>query len=108
MAPAKCPRCGFDDVIEKKVDKLIRGGNDAAVVNILADVCLHCGEQMYSLDTALQFDYIREKLSNQQVDDFQPMGRFFHIPAGYGEKESEERRKELLKSFDSAPLDKTP
>ena len=104
----KCPRCGFDDVIEKKVDKLLRGGGDAAVVNVLAHVCLHCGERTYSLDTALRFEYIREKLANRQVDDFQPMGRLFHVPAGYGERESEEKRKELLKSFSSTPSDKAP
>ena len=53
-------------------------------------------------------EYIQDKLANRQVDDFQPMGRLFHVPAGYGERESKEKGKEMLKSFSSTPPDKTP
>ena len=104
----KCPRCGFDDVVEKNVEKLLRGGGDVAAVVVPANVCLHCGERTYSLDTVIRFEYIQDKLANRQVDDFQPIGRLFHVPAGYGERESEEKGKEMLKSFSSTPPDKTP
>jgi YgiT-type zinc finger domain-containing protein len=78
----KCPRCGFDDVVEKKVEELLRGGGDVAAVIVPACVCLHCGERMYSLDTAHRFDKIRKQLANGEVDDLQPMGRLFRVPAG--------------------------
>ena len=41
----KCPVCG-GEVIEKEVEKLLRGGNNTAVLRVRADVCLHCGERL--------------------------------------------------------------
>lgn len=90
----KCPRCG-GEVVEKSTEKLLRGGANTALVSVVAGICLRCGEQMYPLDIALRFDYIREKLARQDVGDFQPIGRFFRVADGYGESEA------LLKGFDS-------
>ena len=85
MALDKCPRCGFDDVVEKKVEKLLRGGEDAAVVTVAAEICLHCGERIFTSDTFLRFDQIRKKLASRQVEDFQPLGRYFRIPASFAD-----------------------
>ncbi|MFN3466422.1 MAG: YgiT-type zinc finger protein [Candidatus Brocadiales bacterium] len=38
----KCPICG-DELVEKKVEKLLRGGHHTAVLKVKADVCLHSG-----------------------------------------------------------------
>ena len=103
MALSKCPRCGFNDVIEKKVDKLLRGGDDAAVVNILADVCLHCGEQMYPPNTAHRLDHIRRKLGKGEVEDFQPIGRYFRVPDSLADEEDSEKVRLPTKLSDPYP-----
>ncbi len=43
----KYPVCG-GELVEKEVEKLLRGGVNTAVVKVGAEVCLHCGERFYS------------------------------------------------------------
>ncbi len=43
---------------------------------------------MFSKDTILYFDQIREKLASEQVEDFLPLGRSFQVSARYGDKPS--------------------
>ncbi len=76
----KCPVCG-GDLSEKDVEKLLRGGVNLATVKVRADVCLRCGERLYSRATISRFEQIRAKLANQEVDEFHPLGRSFQIPA---------------------------
>ncbi|MBN1901019.1 YgiT-type zinc finger protein [Candidatus Sumerlaeota bacterium] len=75
---SKCPVCG-GEMVEKEVEKLLRGGANTAVVTVRAEVCLHCGERLYSKETISQFEQIRAKLERQEVKDFQPMGRSFQV-----------------------------
>ena len=88
MALDKCPRCGFNDIIQKKVDEVLHGGDDAAVVNVTAEICLHCGERIFAAETFYRFDEIRRKLTTGQVKDFQIVGRYFRVPAGLGDTEA--------------------
>jgi YgiT-type zinc finger domain-containing protein len=74
----QCPTCG-GELVTKEVEKLLRGGNHTAVVRVSADVCLHCGERLYSTDTVKRFEEIRTKLIQEQTTDFQPMGHAFHV-----------------------------
>ncbi len=37
----KCPVCG-GDLIEKEVEKVLRGGVNTAVLKVCAEVCLRC------------------------------------------------------------------
>ena len=83
MAMSKCARCGFDDVIERNVDKVLYSKFDAAVITVPADVCLHCGEQFYKAEVSFCFDAIRKRLDSGQVDELQPIGRFFRVPASF-------------------------
>lgn len=76
---SKCPVCG-GELTEKEVEKLLRGGINLAVVKIRAEVCLHCGERLYSKETVSQFEQIRNKLANQEVAEFDPLGRSFQVP----------------------------
>ena len=76
----KCPVCG-GEMVEKEVEKLLRGGVNLAAVNVHAEVCLRCGERLYSKETVSNFEQIRKKLANQQVEEFDPLGRSFQIPA---------------------------
>ncbi|MBN1873593.1 MAG: YgiT-type zinc finger protein [Anaerolineae bacterium] len=74
----KCPVCG-GEVVEKEVEKLLRGGKHTAVIRVKAEVCLHCGERLYSKDTISQFEQIRAKLSRQDISEFQPLGQSFQV-----------------------------
>ncbi len=72
----KCPICG-GEVIEKKVDKLLKGGSNSAIVTVQAELCLHCGERMYSEETVRKFENIRQKLEKKETSDFETVGKFF-------------------------------
>ncbi len=74
----KCPVCG-GELIEKDVEKLLRGGMHTAVLNVRAEVCLRCGERLYAADTVQHFEQIRQKLERQEVAEFQPLGRTFQV-----------------------------
>ena len=42
----KCPVCG-GELIDKQVEKLLRGGLHTAVVAVFAEVSLRCGERLH-------------------------------------------------------------
>ncbi|HKI04310.1 MAG TPA: YgiT-type zinc finger protein [Thermoanaerobaculia bacterium] len=75
---SKCPVCG-GDMVEKQVEKLLRGGAHTAVLEVWAEVCLRCGERLYTLETVRQFEQVRAKLERGEVGDFQPLGRSFKV-----------------------------
>lgn len=75
---SKCPVCG-GEVVEKEVEKLLRGGANVAVVKVRAEVCLRCGERLYSKETVRRFEQIRSRLAHQEVEGFQPLGRSFKV-----------------------------
>ena len=75
---SKCPVCG-GEMAEKDVEKLLRGGNHVAVVTAKAEVCLHCGERLYSRETIGRFEEIRAKLARQETEEFEPMGQSFQV-----------------------------
>ena len=74
----KCPVCG-GELVEKEVEKLLKGGVHTAVVKVHADVCLHCGERLYSTETVKRFEQIRHKLERQEVAEFQLLGRAYQV-----------------------------
>ena len=74
----KCPVCG-GEVIERQVEKLLRGGRHTASITVSAEVCLHCGERLYSPHVVKKFEEIRTKLERQETDKFQPVGQAFEV-----------------------------
>ncbi len=74
----KCPVCGGELVV-KEVEKLLRGGIHVAVIKVDAEVCLRCGERLYSQETVQRFEEIRAKLKRQEVKSFQPLGQSFQV-----------------------------
>ncbi len=74
----KCPVCG-GELVEKEVEKLLKGGVHTAVFKVRADVCLRCGERLYSAETVRRFEQIRQKLERQEVAEFQPLGQTFQV-----------------------------
>ena len=62
----QCPICG-GELIEKEVEKLLRGGEHTAVLRVNAEVCLHCGERLYPPEIVRRFEEIRAKLERQET-----------------------------------------
>jgi len=73
---SKCPVCG-GEIVEKKVEKLLRGGIHIASLTVQAEVCLRCGERLYTQETVKRFEQIRTKLERQEVAEFRPLGQSF-------------------------------
>jgi len=74
----QCPICG-GELVRKQVEKLLRGGTNTAVLHVIADVCLRCGERLYAEETVRRFAEIRRKLERQETAEFQPLGRSFQV-----------------------------
>lgn len=78
----KCPVCG-GEAVERDVEKLIRGGIHMAVMTVRADVCLRCGQRLYSPNTIKLFQGVRRKLEREEIAQFQPLGRSFKFCSRY-------------------------
>ena len=74
----QCPVCG-GEMAPKEVEKILRGGNNTAVLRVQAEVCLRCGERVYSQETVRKFEEIRNKLERQETKDFEPMGKSYKV-----------------------------
>ncbi len=74
----ECPVCG-GELVEKEVEKLLKGGIHTAVIKVRAEVCLRCGERLYSVETVRRFEQIRQKLEKEEVAEFQPLGQSFRV-----------------------------
>ena len=73
-----CPVCG-GELVEKQVEKLLRGGVHTAVLHVRAEVCLRCGERLYDQDTVRRFEDVRKRLERQETMTFRPMGLSFQV-----------------------------
>ena len=74
----KCPICN-GEMASKIIEKLLRGGNNTATLLVQAEICLSCGEKLFSEETVKRFQYIREQLTSGQVAEFEPMGQAFRV-----------------------------
>lgn len=74
----KCPVCG-GEMIEKEVEKLLRGGIHTAIIKVKAEVCIRCGERLYPQEIVRRFEQIRTKLERKEVVEFQPLGQSFLV-----------------------------
>ena len=74
----KRPVCG-DEVVEKEVEKLLRGGVNTATVRVSAEVCLQCGERLYAQETVQCFERIRDRLKRDDVAGFSLMGQSYQV-----------------------------
>lgn len=73
-----CPRCG-GELVAKRVEKLLRGGENMAVASVTADVCQRCGERLYSPEAVRFFEKIRARLANRETTGFVPLGSSFQV-----------------------------
>jgi YgiT-type zinc finger domain-containing protein len=83
----KCPVCG-GELVEKEVEKLLRGGKHMATIKVQAEVCLRCGERLYTQETVRRFETIRAKLARQETDDFHLLGLSYQVVEGSSINES--------------------
>ena len=74
----KCPVCG-GELVEKEVEKLLKGGVNTAVLKVTAEVCLQCGERLYSEETVRRFEQIRQKLAKEDVAGFLLLGQTYQV-----------------------------
>jgi len=74
----KCAVCG-GQMLEKKVEKLLRGGINMASLNVMAEVCLHCGERFYTPEIIERFEKIELKLQQEETRNFQMVGHAFQV-----------------------------
>ena len=73
-----CPICG-GELVEKEVEKLLRGGVHTAILAVRAEVCLGCGERLYDQQTVRRFEEVCAKLERQDTRDFEPLGQSFRV-----------------------------
>ena len=75
-----CPVCE-GEVVAKQTEKLLRGGVNLASGDCLErkSVCV-VESALYAPDTIRLFEQIRQKLSDQDVEEFEPLGRAFRVP----------------------------
>jgi len=78
MPLSQCPVCG-GELVEKEVEKLVRGGRHTAVLTVHAEVCLRCGERLYTEETVRRFEQVRHKLERQEVEEFRPLGQTYQV-----------------------------
>lgn len=74
----RCPVCS-GDVITKEVEQLVRGGDDVAIVRVQADVCVQCGERLFSPETIRQLEEIQRKLERHETAEFVPLGKSYQV-----------------------------
>jgi YgiT-type zinc finger domain-containing protein len=74
----KCPVCG-GDLVRKKVEKLLSGGVNTAVISVRAEVCLRCGERLYDKKTIGDFENIRYKLKFNKTSGFKELGHAYKV-----------------------------
>ncbi|MFP4687238.1 MAG: YgiT-type zinc finger protein [bacterium] len=74
----QCPVCG-GEIVRKKVEKILKGGENTAVIEVDAEVCLRCGERLYDEETIRKFEKIRAKLSEGEVTGLKPVGKVYRV-----------------------------
>ncbi len=81
----KCPVCG-GKLQTKEVEKLLRGGNNTISINVVAEVCLRCGERLYSEEVVKTFAKIRYKLQKQDFSHLKTLGKSFTVEKDWPNK----------------------
>ncbi len=74
----RCPICK-GEIADKEIEKVLKGGTNTAITKVKAEVCLHCGERLYTPETVSRFEDIREKLTQEDISEFELIGKTFHV-----------------------------
>jgi YgiT-type zinc finger domain-containing protein len=71
-----CPVCG-GELVEKRVEKLLKGAMNTAAVEVDVLVCLRCGESLYPEETVRRFEKLRNKLARNETDNLTLIGNSY-------------------------------
>jgi len=71
-----CPLCG-GQVVEKEVEKIVKGGNDVAILRVKAGVCGKCGERIYTKEVHKKIEDIRLELKQKATEMYKLIGRTY-------------------------------
>ncbi|WP_446009928.1 YgiT-type zinc finger protein [Candidatus Electrothrix sp.] len=86
MMPFKeCPVCG-GELEKKQVKKLLQGGGNTVSMKVSAEVCLRCGERLYTEEAVQTFELIRNKLREQEFSCFKAVGTSFTVGSNWPDK----------------------
>ena len=66
----KCPVCS-GEIVEKKIEKVLRVGNHTEIAKVQAAVCLRCGERLYAPEIVKRFQEIRSTLKDKEMANAQ-------------------------------------
>lgn len=90
MTSEKCPLCG-GQLEPRQVEKVLRGGEHSTRLLVNAEVCLWCGERVYTTESVARFERVRRKLARGDLAKFDRVGDSESAPvsAGTGEPPSE-------------------
>jgi YgiT-type zinc finger domain-containing protein len=78
ISPELCPMCG-GEVFPQQVEYILRGGSHTASVQVISQVCLYCGNRLFTQDTRKIFARIKQKLEQDDTTDFQAIGISFSV-----------------------------
>lgn len=74
-----CPICGSDQIETENIMHIVRGGNNAALLEVKAEVCQRCHEKIFTAKQVEYFDEIRNKLKNEDTAKFTQIGKYFRV-----------------------------
>ena len=80
MTSKTCPLCG-GELEARQVEKVLRGGERSTNLLVDAEVCLWCGESVYTTESVARFERVRCKLDRGDLAEFDRGGDFAHAPA---------------------------
>jgi YgiT-type zinc finger domain-containing protein len=69
-----CPICG-GKIAEKEVEKVLKGGTNTAIMKLTAEVCLHCGERLYTPETVSRFEGVRKNSLRKMLANLNLLGK---------------------------------
>jgi YgiT-type zinc finger domain-containing protein len=81
---SRCARCGSNDLEDRDVEKLVRGGDDVAAVRVRATVCHRCGERYFPEEAIRVLDQTRHDLAEGKMGGFRTLGRLLAPQPGTG------------------------
>ncbi len=79
MPKFKCPRCSSDQLKKENIRHIVKGGNNAALLEVEAEVCQKCRETLFTAEQVEYFNEIRTKLKNEQTENFTQIGKYYHV-----------------------------
>ena len=79
MSKLKCPTCGYDEIEIESITHIVKGGNNAALLTLDAEVCQRCGETLFTSQQIEHFENIRKKLKNEDTSNFTQIGKYFRV-----------------------------